>query len=211
MPRSARTLFFDVGNVLAYFDHERVVKNLQRLLGVDANRLREVVFGAGLPSQYESGRLDSPGFCGLLREHLGLPDAKPSDRELLDACSDIFWLNHEIVPVVAQLAAAGHHLGILSNTCDGHWRWLTRGQYRILPDLFPRQVLSYQVGCLKPDAGIYEETIRRSQIPPGEIFFVDDRPENIEGALRVGLDACLFQNVSTLIRDLQARNIIANY
>ena len=211
MPRSARTLFFDVGNVLAYFDHERVVKNLQRLLGVGDNRLREVVFGSGLQSQYESGQLDSTGFCGLLRERLALPDAKPSDRELLEACSDIFWLNHEIVPVVAQLAAAGHHLGILSNTCDGHWQWLTRGRYRILPDLFACQILSYQVGSLKPGAAIYEEAVRRSQVPPEEIFFVDDRPENVEGALRVGLDACLFQNVSTLIRDLQARNIIANY
>ena len=208
---NSRVLYFDIGNVLAHFDHQLVVENLLQYTNLPPDHVRTEVFASGLQSRYETGEISSGTFCHELRERLQFTAQSFSDQLLLDACSNIFWLNHEIVPVVAQLAAAGHRLGVLSNTCEGHWKWLTRGQYRILPSLFPLRILSFEVGSLKPGAAIYEEAIRRSQVPPGEVFFVDDRPENVERALRVGVDARLFQDVATLFRNLQQRNIIANY
>lgn len=208
---NSRVLYFDIGNVLAHFDHQLVVKNLTQFTSLPPGHVQNEVFASGLQSRYEAGEIGCADFCHDLRKRLQLTADGVPDQLLLNACSDIFWLNHEIVPVVAQLAAAGHRLGVLSNTCNGHWQWLTRGQFRILPSLFPLRILSFEVGSLKPGAAIYEEAIRRSQVPPGEVFFVDDRPENVEGALRVGMDARPFQDVATLIRDLQQRNIIANY
>ena len=42
------------------------------------------------------------------------------------AGNDIFTLNASILPVVGQLAEAGYRLGILSNTCEGHWEHCLR-------------------------------------------------------------------------------------
>ena len=45
---------------------------------------------------------------------------------------------------------------------------------------------------------------------PGEIFFTDDRPENVDGARRAGLDATLFRGAQPLLRDLLDRQVALN-
>jgi FMN phosphatase YigB (HAD superfamily) len=45
----------------------------------------------------------------------------------------------------------------------------------------------------------------------GEIFFVDDRPENVTGALEAGLDAVLYTSPACLAADLRRRGIGFNY
>ena len=43
--------------------------------------------------------------------------------------------------------------------------------------------------------------------PPEACFFTDDRPENVDGARRFGIDAELFTGVPSLLRSLRARGI----
>ena len=53
-------------------------------------------------------------------------------------------------------------------------------------------VLSAEVGVEKPDAAIYRLALARLGDPdPAECLFVDDRPENVEGARAVGIRAHL--------------------
>ena len=73
--------------------------------------------------------------------------------------------------------------------------------------LFDDLVLSYQVGAVKPDAAFFEALIERAGHPPEACFFTDDRPENVDGARRFGIDAELFTGVPSLLRSLRARGI----
>ena len=82
-------------------------------------------------------------FCSAL-------DCRPAYEALLQAGSDMFGLQVDIVPIVAQLTAANIRIGILSNTSLPHWEFLTRGQYRILQDYFDVFALSFQIGAMKP-------------------------------------------------------------
>jgi FMN phosphatase YigB (HAD superfamily) len=68
-------------------------------------------------------------------------------------------------------------------------------------------ILSYEVGSMKPDRAIYEAAIRRAGVAAHEVFFTDDRLENVEGALAAGIDAVQFVNADQLIADLQARGV----
>ncbi len=105
---------FDLGNVLVHFDHLLACQQLQPLLGGDAEQIQKVLFERGLEREYESG-LSAEEFCQRLREAFS---SDASDRLLLEAHADIFSLSHSMVPLVNQLSAAGHALGILSNTCS---------------------------------------------------------------------------------------------
>ena len=201
-------IYFDLGNVITFFDHEIGMARLAQQSRRTAADVRDVLFASDLQTRYETGTITSARFCQSIRDGLAcdVPDA-----DILESCSAIFELNHALVPLIAQLAAAGHRLGVLSNTCAAHWEWITRDRYRILPHYFPVIVCSYVVGSMKPDRGIYEHAIAAANVPADRIFFVDDRDDNVLGARQAGLDAVLYRGVVPLYRDLIARGVLANF
>ncbi len=81
---------------------------------------------------------------------------RAADAELLEnAGSDIFRLNISIVPVVAKLKDAGYRLGLLSNTCESHWRFVLSHFKVMFPHAFEVLALSFEIGACKPDEAIY--------------------------------------------------------
>jgi HAD superfamily hydrolase (TIGR01509 family) len=57
---------------------------------------------------------------------------------------------------------------------------------------FDAVVVSYEVGCAKPDPAIFQLTLDRLRVAAADALFVDDRLENLEGARRVGLKTLHF-------------------
>lgn len=202
-----RFIYFDLGNVLLTFDHEIAIAKFAKLTGHDTAAIRAAIFESGLQQRYESGQIDDDAFAAAIGH--ACPHSLAT-HELLTLCSDIFALNVSIVPVVAHLHAAGHRLGILSNTCRAHWEFVARGRFAVLQHFFPIQILSYEVGSMKPDPAIYAAAVDAAGVEPDEVFFTDDRPENVAGALAAGLDAEPFETVPGLIRQLTKRNVRLN-
>jgi len=62
---------------------------------------------------------------------------------------------------------------------------------------------SCYLGLRKPDSAIYRLALDVAQRTGGESLFVDDRPENTDGARDAGMNAVRFENTSQLSRDLQ--------
>ena len=63
---------------------------------------------------------------------------------------------------------------------------------------FDAIILSFEVGILKPDPGIYEAALSSlGDIPPEEALFVDDQPAFCDGATAVGLDTRLIRRSSS--------------
>jgi HAD superfamily hydrolase (TIGR01509 family) len=60
---------------------------------------------------------------------------------------------------------------------------------------------------MKPDAAIYARAEQLACVSPGDIFFVDDRPENVAGARAMGWDAVLYHTPERLLAELEARGI----
>jgi glucose-1-phosphatase len=202
-----RFLYFDLGNVLLHFDHEIACRQIAELTSLDAERVRQIVF-QDLQWQYERGQISSEQFYQQFCERSA---TQPAFEQLQAAASEIFALNVPVAGLAAQLHSAGHRLGLLSNTCEAHWQYVFDGRYRVLRDVFDVRILSFELGTMKPDALIYREAAKRAKAEPGEIFFVDDRRENVQGALRAGFDAVLYRSPTQLVRDLRARGVPFNY
>ena len=81
----------------------------------------------------------------------------------------------------------------------------------ILPKYFDEFVLSYEVRSMKPERKIYDEAIQKAGVPASEIFFCDDRPDNVAGALAAGLDAVQYHTVKQLGEELYVRGVRMNY
>lgn len=207
-------IYFDLGNVLVSFSHERMCQQMASVAGVPLDVVRTAVFGGdeGHAAQvrYETGDIDTDGyfeyFCRATR-------TQPDRGELERAFCDIFVPIDATLRLAQRLAAAGHRLGILSNTNSLQWRWCTDGRYPLLARagqagaVFGSAVLSFEVHAMKPDRAIYEIAAERAGASPCEVFFVDDRVENVVGAKAAGIDAVLFTDAEQLAADLRQRGV----
>ena len=55
-----------------------------------------------------------------------------------------------------------------------------RRQFASTIDLFDHLILSYEVGCMKPDARFYQAAVAAAGVPAESCVFIDDLPENVE-------------------------------
>ena len=174
-------------------------------------RTNKILFDQGLEEQYETGLIDCTQFYQeFCRQADIAPSEELSREDLLWAIGDIFWANRPIIPVLTQLKARGFPMGILSNTCDAHWQ-SAFSQHSILRSFFRPWVLSYEEKSMKPDSMIYKSAIEQAGVKPGNIFFTDDRQENVEGAIAAGIDAVLFTSVPELVCQLSQRGVRINW
>ena len=205
MPRcfiAIQFLYFDLGNVLFHFSHEQMVRQMAELAGVATDVVERVLFVEGLQDRFEAGECDRHDYYEQFCE---ATSSRPQLAALEEAGSDIFALNSAILPLIERLGQLDLALGVLSNTCENHWRYVSDGRYPVLPGPFQTAVLSYEQRSMKPDRRIYDAAIDRAGLPPEQIFFVDDRPENVEGAKAVGIDAIMFEGVESLATNLRER------
>ena len=201
-------IYFDLGNVLCPFDRQVEIRQVAEVSGVPADKVREVLLGEnGILWQAERGELDDRG---LYAEFCRLTASRVEMAAFLRANADIFTLNGELVPLVAQLEDAQMRLGILSNTCSSHWGILSDGRYAILLSPFRVRVLSYEVGATKPDEKIFQRAIELAGVPAKNILYIDDLPGHVEAAKKLGIDAVQYTTTDSLLRELIVRGVRCN-
>ena len=201
-------IYFDLGNVLLYFDHQLACQQMSAVSGVAAERIWDVLFDRGLKWRYEAGELTREEYYSEFCKQAEIT----ADVEALDeAGSSIFRLNHSILPVVVQLEAAGYPLGVLSNICESHWKYVCSDRFGILPQAFKVHALSFRIGAIKPDPQVYKAAADLAGVDPGEIFYTDDIPGHVKAATEAGFDAVQYTTTSSLVDDLRRRGLKFNY
>ncbi len=200
-------LYFDLGNVLLNFDHDKACRQLGQLTGLDPQRVRQLVFESGLELEYEAGKYTSSEFY---ERFCADTDTRPDYEQFVLASSEIFSVNLPMKVLLGQLASARLPLGLLSNTNVDHWNYVSQDRFGLIPSAFEQVVLSFQFGAVKPDPAIFEHAAERVNLPPSEIFYVDDTPGHVESARRVGLDAVQFTNAPALRQMLHERGLEFN-
>jgi glucose-1-phosphatase len=206
--RTPRFLYFDLGNVLLNFDHHLACSQMGQVAGIDAKKVWDVVFATDLELRYEAGELDDRQFYEVFCQETG---SRPDFDALLLAGSEIFQPNMSIFPVVAALDAARYPLGILSNTCPGHWKYCSDGRYGLITHAFSVYALSYELRACKPSPKIFAGAAQLAGAAPEEIFFVDDVAGHVAGARAAGFDAVQYTTTPALVADLRARGLEFNY
>ena len=91
--------------------------------------------------------------------------------------------------VIADLKQAGYKLYVLSNMSREFIDFLREQEVYAN---FDGDVVSCEVGVVKPMPEIYDLLLERFSLEPTETFFIDDRKENIEAAEAKGISAFHF-------------------
>lgn len=196
-------LYFDLGKVLVHFTVERMLCQVGAAADLEPERVREVIFGDGLQTELETGRMTPRQFFDRFCSQT---DTRPDYGALELAASDIFELNVSILPLLTGLAQAGWPMGILSNTCSTHWEHCYR-RFAILEAFFDTYALSFRIGTMKPNPAIFLAAAGLAGCRPEEIMYVDDIPEHVAGARAVGFDAVQYTDTPQLTAELRCRGL----
>jgi putative hydrolase of the HAD superfamily len=197
------TIFFDLGNVLIHYSEERLHRQLSKAFQVEDKELRGHIFKQEQRLSYERGELTTQEFCEDLLQRA---NKKIPQEDIIHALTNIFWQNHSIAPIVTALKKKGFRLVLLSNISEIHHNYIERN-FDVL-DWFDDFIMSYKVGSVKPDNGIFQAALSIANCSAEHCFYTDDIPEFIEAARKHNIDAEQYTSTPSLESHLSKRGVL---
>ncbi|MFC3197042.1 HAD family hydrolase [Parapedobacter deserti] len=194
-------IILDYGNVLFDIDFLRLrqsfmdlgIKNVDSFYG---HRAQHDLFDA-----FDKGAITAAAFRDGIRKAADNP-------RLSDEAIDTAW-NSLLIGV-----RPGHHdllcelkkryrTFLLSNNNDIHYQWIMSYLKREFglegnAAFFEKDYYSHLLGMRKPDREIFEFVLDTHDLIPTQTLFVDDSPQHIDTARRLGIQAHLLEPGDTL-------------
>jgi FMN phosphatase YigB (HAD superfamily) len=198
-----RTIVFDFGNVIGFFDHSRATTKLAAQGQLTAAAIDVLLFGGSLEDDYEAGRLTTADYLSRVRDQCGL---RCSEADLIAAYGDIFWPNPEVCSLIPLLKPR-YGLILGSNTTDLHARQFRR-QFADVLGHFDDLVLSFEIGVRKPAADFFRHCQQLAGCSAGECLFIDDLEANVAGARACGWQGLVYAPHHDLRRQLLTLGIV---
>ncbi|MCU1694903.1 MAG: HAD-superfamily hydrolase subfamily variant 3 [Mycobacterium sp.] len=183
---------FDMGGVLTHTSFGGLEAYAQTL-GLPEGLLTSYFRGHPKMVLLETAKISSREFfkfvCADSEQRTG---TRLDIRELASAAAKGEVLNPAMLELVAEVHRDCTTALLTNNVAEAGWR------VTFPFDLFDVVIDSSQVGVRKPDPRIYEELIRRLDLPAETIAFIDDLPENLPPAARLGIRTVLFTGADEL-------------
>ena len=187
-----KNIVFDLGRVMVEFDPVAYLRGFG-YPEETVQALHEIVFGR---DWYLHDRGDYRTIEDL-REALA---KKHPDREteltavLRGDWVKIHYLKTDTADYMAELKRRGYRIYILSNLSVESYEFIRRYDFFRLID---GGVFSYQENSCKPEEKIYRVLLDRYGLVPDETVFLDDNPDNIAEADRLGIHGVLFTDLAS--------------
>jgi len=182
-------IIFDLGGVIINLDMQRsylALMDRSELQNSGNDLLHKHI---NFFHDYERGLLMDQEFRDGLRQHFEIIG---SDVEIDTAWNQMLLdIPKERIDFIQSLKGR-YRLFVLSNTCQIHVDYFEKQLSAIhglnsLKDLFERVYYSHETGFRKPMSEIYELVLEENKLDPTKSVFIDDNPQNIETANKLGI------------------------
>jgi putative hydrolase of the HAD superfamily len=196
-------VLFDYGGVLCHPQPERDLALMAGVAGCTVAELEAAYWPSRLA--YDRADFDVTGYWQRVAGELGRPldTAQIAELSRLDTGS---WLSLQeaSVDLVGALARAGYRLALLSNAPADVARAV---QALPLAASFEHLLFSCFLKLVKPDPECFRAALAVLGAGPGEVVFLDDRPENVAAAARLGIRSARFTGAAQARADLAAYGV----
>ncbi len=194
-----RAVISDMGRVVLWFDNDVFIRKLAASSTVSEENIKEAAhWNLDLLTDFDRGAI-SPG--DFYRRVVRAVGSGIGEAEFYALYNDIFRLNPPALDVLRKHKAAGKALILLSNTDVRRFGFIRETYPEML--IFDDYVLSFELGMVKPEPAIYLEAARRAGCRPEECVFIDDMPENVEAAMKLGMAGILYRPETDLAAELE--------
>lgn len=196
-----KNIIFDYGNVIFSLDF---IKGQQawKDLGITdpgqfyGHRVQDKVFDA-----FERGEIEADEFRDYIRKKISNP--RLTDQQINNAWNSMLVGvpkgNHELL---AELKSK-YRTFLLSNINPIHYDYImnylkTDFDFDDNDHLFEKTYYSHLTGKRKPEAEIFEQVLTENQLIPAETLFIDDSPQHLETAKKLGIKTYLMTMPDTI-------------
>jgi FMN phosphatase YigB (HAD superfamily) len=196
-----QAIVFDLGGVLFHINYQKTIDAFKALGYKDFETAYSQAKQDGLFNEFEKGNISPPEFRMGIRK--GLPPTV-ADTEVDAAWNAmLIGIPHEKILLLKRLKER-YPLFLLSNTNEIHLQEVVKMNELFLgfPDLsafMKKQYYSCRMGMRKPDKEIFLQVMQEQQLEAGQVLFVDDSIQHIEGAKTAGMLTHHLQNPDELI------------
>lgn len=115
----------------------------------------------------------------------------------------------EGMEMLREAKAKGYQTYLLSNIGKEDYEYiLQRKDLAEIVDLTDGQILSYQVGHVKPEPEIYKHLLKTYNLKPEECLLIDNKQVMIDGAKAVGIDGIVCTNPEKVAKKLKRRQVL---
>lgn len=197
-----KTLIFDFGNVVSFFDHSRAVARLAAYTDLPPVELALKLYGSQIEDAYERGAIDTAEY---IREAKLDARLTCTEEQFLNAFVSIFWRNFEVCDLIPLLKPK-YRVVLGSNTTRAHFDAYTK-QFADVIQYFDHLGTSFDARARKPEAAFFAHVQRHAGAEPSECLFIDDLPTNVEAAERFGWNGVVYRPDGGLVDKLRAAGV----
>jgi len=194
-----KTVVFDFGNVVAFFDHERAVRQLLPHTDRTAEQLFQLMYQDDLAYRYERGEVTTDQVFARGQAAAGL---RCTQDQFVTAFCDIFWPNPPMEDLIPRLKRSAYRLVLASNTNAAHYAHF-REAFREVLAHFDAIAVSHEAGARKPQARFFEYAHRLTGSERAECVFVDDLLDSVTAAREFGWRAIQYTRFDELVPELR--------
>ena len=193
-----RNIILDVGNVLVAWDPISVFRSLG-FAEDDIEPIANATINSPEWDEFDrSARPDEEILESLIQ------NAPEYEKEIL-----LFWehVGESIrtypyaVEWIEDFKQKGYRVYILSNYSSYTYE-KTREALKCT-ELADGRLFSYEVKQVKPEAEFYQTLLKRYELIPEECVFIDDKQENVDGAIKEGIHGIQFQTLEQVKEQLR--------
>ena len=188
-PKDYPNIIFDLGGVILNIDYQLTMKAFSELGVENVEEKYSQLNQTALFDEFERGEISPNQFREGMEIALG---RQVTDNEIDSAWNAMLLdLPAERLQVLERLKK-DKRLSLLSNTNAIHAEVFEKEMQRLhgienLSRYFEKVYYSFEVGMRKPEERIFQLVVEEQGYNPQETLFIDDSPQHIEGAKKVGL------------------------
>ncbi len=202
-----KLVLFDLGKVLINNDVDQFYRPISDDTGIDTDRIKKE-YESDILISLETGEISFEDYVAYYQKRWNL---KWDCEKWIESYQAIFSLNKIGNEIRMHLKNSGFPTAILSNLAEYHKIAIDRSFPEIL-DGHIATFYSYEIGLHKPNPKIYQNVCEVLSVEPQDIFFLDDKLENVKSANSFGLNGVLFseenlENILEIISSISNKRI----
>ncbi len=198
-----KNIVFDIGQVLLTFEPERYLQNYFDSQE-EIERVARATFRSPEWLNLDRGTWNRQQAVDYFAERL--PEIAEPVKEAVLSWPDMLKPISGTIEILTELSAEDYNIYALSNyPAEGYEE--AREIFSFWKH-FDGLVISGQEGYIKPESEIYHILLARYELEPGETLFIDDSPQNIEGAHKAGMQGIVFTGAAELREMLLKKEVL---
>jgi len=200
-----KNIVFDIGQVLLTFNPEQYLRDRFNLSTGQIKDIARETFRSSVWLDLDRGKISKNEAAEIFAKRL--PEYS---QVLIEGVLNWEEILNPIGPNIELLKEFKDHdayeVYALSNFNDESYQ-VAKSEFPFL-NLFKGEIISGQVGYIKPEPEIYQLLLDRFELEPAETLFIDDSKENIEAAKEFGLRTIHYKNPEQLQREIKHLNLL---